>query len=122
MMPALRRRTFVFIGLSGDDANLDSLLVDVRDSHASLRENTAYWGVTFKKSPAQADPHWEPRGVFVKAVKDYDSDLPRILFAICQEAASSFIKSRGWELDEAVSPIVSSSRGAAKRLRPRRRM
>ena len=86
----MRRRTCLFIGLSGSDQNLDTLLNAVSDTHASREERTRYWGVTFS-TDVRNEPlrqQWQARNVFFKGVSDYDTDLPRFLFGICQEAAS----------------------------------
>lgn len=85
----MRRRTCLFIGLSGRDINLDSMLASTKDEHASGAENTAYWGVTFTTdTDAVTAGQWEARGVFTKVVGDYDRALPEFLFRICQDAAS----------------------------------
>jgi hypothetical protein len=89
MLTVLRRRTCLFIGLSGADNNLDSMLKECREQHASRDENTAYWGVTFSIDNHPVDSSiWEDRGVFYNRIADYDHDLPDFLFAICQKAAS----------------------------------
>lgn len=88
-LTVLRRRTCLFIGLSGADNNLDSMLKECRDQHASRAENTAYWGVTFSTADnAVASSIWQDRGVFYNKITDYVQDLPDFLFAICQKAAS----------------------------------
>ena len=89
----MRRRTCLFIGLSGSDKNLDTLLNAVAESHASREERTRYWGVTFS-TDRENDPlrqQWQARNVFFKSVSDYDTDLPKFLFGICQEAASLWV-------------------------------
>jgi len=85
----LRRRTCLFIGLSGRDDNLDSMLNECRDQHACRDNNTAYWGVTFSTaSDDVARKIWQARGVYYSKIADYEQDLPTFLFAICQHAAS----------------------------------
>ena len=88
VLTILRRRTCLFIGLSGADDNLDSLMTECREQHASLDENTAYWGITFSASDDDvARRLWQARGVFYNKIADYAQDLPDKLFAICQKAA-----------------------------------
>jgi hypothetical protein len=89
ILTILRRRTCLFVGLSGRDDNLDSMLQECRDQHASRGENAAYWGVAFSSTDDDvARRIWQNRGVFFNKVVDYDHDLPAFLFAICQKAAS----------------------------------
>lgn len=88
LLSIMRTHTCLFIGLSGDDPNLDSLLVACQPEHASLREHTAFWGVRFTDSNDAVEAgFWERRGVFCHAVSDYITALPNFLFLICQEAA-----------------------------------
>lgn len=88
LLPILRTHTCLFIGLSGDDANLDSLLIASKEKHAYHLDNTAFWGVRFT---IDNDPGrlliWKDRGIFTKVVSNYETDLPIFLFRICQKAA-----------------------------------
>lgn len=85
----LRRRTCLFIGLSGKDDDLDSMMNECRDQHACRDENSAYWGVTFSTSDNDvARKIWQRRGVYYNKIADYSHDLPDFLFAICQHAAA----------------------------------
>jgi hypothetical protein len=84
----LRTHTCLFIGLSGDCDNLLSLLQDAQTSHASLKHNSAYWGIAFTTAKSDPADIWEPNMVFRKVIANYESELPYILFSICQEAAS----------------------------------
>lgn len=83
----LRSHTCLFVGLSGDDDNLLSLLMECKDSHVSRKHNSAFWGITFATAAKDDADIWEKNGVYRKKIANYDVDLPRILFAICQEAA-----------------------------------
>lgn len=88
-MTIFRRRTCLFVGLSGEDPNLDSMLVEVQQRHASKLENTHYWGVKFStKDDAVERRVWQDRGVFYQIVTDYEHDMPAFIFEICQNAAS----------------------------------
>lgn len=88
LLSIMRRHTCLFIGLSGDDPNLDSLLCVCQPEHASQHEKTAFWGARFTTS---ADPvehgFWEKRGVYCKVLGDYENGLPDFVFSVCQEAA-----------------------------------
>jgi hypothetical protein len=89
LLAIMRSRTCLFIGLSGNDHNLNSLLTTCQPQHASFNENTLYWGVSFTTSSESIIINfWENRGVYCKTIGSYGADLPRFLFKICQQAAS----------------------------------
>jgi hypothetical protein len=89
LLSIMRSRTCLFIGLSGNDHNLNSLLMTCKPQHASLNENTLYWGVSFTTSTESiVTTFWEDRDIYCKTISDYDKDLPDFLFKICQQAAS----------------------------------
>ena len=81
----------LFIGLSGDDLRLDSLIVTTHDrkKHAYNPTAIGYWGVAFstKKDPASKNMR-ENRGIYLHTLNKYSDDLPQFLFEICQSAAS----------------------------------
>lgn len=80
----------VFIGLSGDDARLRSLLDSTRDSHpATVKDNSIYWGVrpTLKNSEEYDVQRWKRLGIVPRFIETY-SDLPAWLLSICQLAAT----------------------------------
>ena len=83
----LRTHTCLFVGLSGDDDNLLSMLIDAKEGHASQPHSSAFWGVTFTTKPKDDGNIWESNRVFRKVISDFKTDLPRLLFAVCQEAA-----------------------------------
>jgi hypothetical protein len=88
LLTTFRSHTCLFIGLSGTDDNLISLLQTCKPQHASRNENTAFWGITFTTSTDKAQATlWEQRGVYSKTISSYQTELPKILFEICQEAA-----------------------------------
>lgn len=88
VLSKLRTRTCLFIGLSGNDDNLDSFMFNIKKTHAAVSDATAFWGITFATddNPAQ-DVLWQERGVYRKQILDYKVALPNFLFGICQEAA-----------------------------------
>lgn len=88
LLTILRTHTCLFIGLSGDDPNLDSLLCSCKPQHASRGENTLFWGVRLSTSTDEIEANiWENRGIFCKIVSNYEQELPEIIFNICQRAA-----------------------------------
>ncbi len=74
--------------LSGKDLNLDALLQTCKDSHASLNNNTLFWGITFTTS---TEPYikrkWEDRGIYCLEIANYETVLPDFLFKICPKAS-----------------------------------
>ena len=85
----LRTHTCIFIGLSGDDLNLDSILLTCKQNHAGLESRTAFWGISFTTSPETfVKERWEARGVYCKRIDTYDV-IPDFLFKICQLATIS---------------------------------
>ena len=87
LLSTMRTHTCLFIGLSGDDDNLDSLLERCMNQHASRLDNSLFWGVAFSTSEGNGS-FWRRRKVFLKQVDDYDRALPQFLFQICQGAAA----------------------------------
>src|SRR5215213_1446730 len=64
MVTILRTHTCLFIGLSGDDVNLDSVLFDAKKGHAANDEGHLFWGVKFTdRDDAVERGNWEERGV-----------------------------------------------------------
>jgi hypothetical protein len=83
-----RSSTCLFIGLSGNDSNLTSLLDETNTSHPARLRGDIFWGVRF--SANASDPRrmtWENRGVFQQVVASHD-ELPTWLFEIAQKAAA----------------------------------
>lgn len=84
----LRTRTYIYIGLSGRDNHLQSLLSTLRDEHAIHDERLAYLGVRFAPGAASGDDIatlMEGWGVFTHPIADY-TDIPPFLFKVCQMA------------------------------------
>lgn len=81
-----RTRTCVLIGLSGDDPNLSSLLLRVKEQHASISSQTLFWAVVFTTDKGTAD-RWQDRGVYPVILTDY-KELPAKLFDITDAAIS----------------------------------
>jgi hypothetical protein len=84
----LRQHFCIFIGLSGNDDNLDSMLREVNEAHPAKVGQLPFWGLSF--TATAEDPMsriLSRRGIYLKRVNSFD-DLPEFLFAICREAAS----------------------------------
>jgi hypothetical protein len=87
LLGVLRSNTCIFIGISGNDQNLQSLIQEARDSHSNQNEHP-FWAVRLGKD--DNDPNklmWHNRGVFHHSLQDY-SNLPPWLFDVCQSAAA----------------------------------
>lgn len=82
MIGILRSTTCLFIGLSGDDANLTSMLVEVKKAHSSREP---YWGVRFGCDTK--GPTWSARGVYPLHLKNHD-ETPALILDICRRAAA----------------------------------
>jgi hypothetical protein len=88
ILSIFRSHTVLFVGLSGRDDNLDSFLHIAKQEHASLAEQSLFWGVTIDVLSQDSDRRlWQANGVFFMDVANYDDELPEVLFKICQEAA-----------------------------------
>lgn len=80
-------RTWLFIGLSGKDKNLGSLIDAAWEAHAVKGTRTRYWGIWFNDKPQEIDVgYWEERGIFTVKT-GYGEPLAKELFAIAQQAA-----------------------------------
>jgi hypothetical protein len=88
LMTIMRSHLCLFVGLSGSDPHLESLLSECRTEHASLAEGLAFWGLRFTDSSNLSwRTLWAERGVSTWVVTDYDRALPEFLLEICQRAA-----------------------------------
>lgn len=88
LMSILYRHTCLLIGLGVTDPHLDSLLFKAKNLNASNEHSTLYWAVNFARNPKPEDRKmWHDRGVYCWSVTDFETDLPRVLFDICQRAA-----------------------------------
>ncbi|WP_446809706.1 SIR2 family protein [Methylomonas sp. 2BW1-5-20] len=86
ILDVFRSHTCLFIGLSGHDKNLTSLLKKANDTHAKQQTGELFWGVRFSLAADPLSNSWESRGVFQYQVSGFDQ-IPKILFSICQRAA-----------------------------------
>lgn len=87
MLDIFRSHTCIFLGLSGDDPRLTSLMLTAKEQHRSRLDNHAFWGV--RAVASDTDPTndvWTARGVFCRSLGSY-SNIPDWLFNICRIAA-----------------------------------
>jgi hypothetical protein len=87
LLNMFQSNTCLFIGLSGQDRNLTSILSEVEKRHISKKTEHIFWGIRF--SDNIDDPYkiiWNERGIFQCTLSDY-KDLPSWLLDICQIAA-----------------------------------
>jgi len=88
MLSQMRTRTCLFVGVSGGDEHMDSLIVRCQETHASAVDGTRFWGVWYTNGQdAAAISSWRNRGVYPDVVGNDYEDLPKRLFGICQTAA-----------------------------------
>lgn len=86
-----RTHTFLYIGLSGTDIHLQSLVHDLKVNHAVTKDRVKYHGVRFVESAsvdkdrdlASEFKNW---GVYTHRLNSFSENLPRFLFSICQAA------------------------------------
>lgn len=78
--------TCIFIGLSGSDQNVSSLLLSAQEQHASKKLGYPNWAIRFSRPSDDMLDIWSKRGVHNVLVDDYAA-VPSLLFRICQLAA-----------------------------------
>jgi hypothetical protein len=80
--------TCLFLGLSGRDNNLKSVLTETKDNHVGMLDGDPLWGVRVSDNAADSmRTMWESRGVKHVALPSYDH-LPEWLLSIAQRAAT----------------------------------
>ena len=80
----------LFIGLSGEDQRLRSLLAAVKSRHPAIeRDGGKYWGVRpTLRTDAEADvAEWTGHGIAPRYLDSY-VDFPAWILSICQKAAA----------------------------------
>lgn len=84
----MRTHTVIYIGLSGADLHLQSLLAPLSEFHAIQNDRIAYHGVRFGLKFNAGDDvsvNMEKWGVYTHLIDQYDQIAP-FLFKICQDA------------------------------------
>jgi len=80
----------IFIGLSGDDDSLTSLLLEANQNHVLTQNKSPYWGVCFQGSENEmTELNWGEHRVFVNQVDYKKNEIAKFLFSVCQKAANS---------------------------------
>jgi len=79
--------TCLFIGLSGKDLDLDSIIHNTIGNHKSIQSNYPYWGVSFVSDDNEKNK-WKERKIFPYKIKSDFSDLPDFLITIAQCVAN----------------------------------
>jgi hypothetical protein len=86
----MRSTTPVFLGLSGSDPNLTSMLTEVQNDHPS-KGTDHYWGVRLTAKGDTNSSTWEERGIRSFECADFDH-IPSLLMEVCRQAAESRVK------------------------------
>lgn len=69
----LRTNTCIFIGLSGNDENMERFLKDTKMKHANIKNKDLFWGVAFLKDPtAEILEKWENWGIYPIQIPNFD--------------------------------------------------
>ena len=92
LIDIMQSRTCIFLGLSGADTNLTSILKEVNATHPAKSRGDCFWGVRF--SDDDNDPYksmWETRGVYQITLENYDK-VHDFILTICQIAATKYRK------------------------------
>jgi hypothetical protein len=88
MEVAMGANVCLFVGLGRDDTHLKELVERTKSKHAFVRAKDGYWGVVLRAKPKPEEVRdWRQYDIHVEVLKDYDRDLPSVLFSVCQEAA-----------------------------------
>lgn len=81
--------TPIFLGLSGEDQRLRTMLTDLRDRHVGTGDGHRYWGV--RPCPLTEDEfvvdRWKKMGIAPRFLKSYD-EIPSWILSICQKSAN----------------------------------
>ena len=78
----------LFVGLGRDDIHLKQLVERTASRHAFVRAKDGFWGIVLRAKPSAEEVRdWRQYDIHVESLRDYDTDLPSLLFGICQEAA-----------------------------------
>ena len=90
MHATLSGTTAVFVGLSGDDLRLRSVLEQVKESHVATKSGHAYWAVraTLKTEDDTRVEMWRELGVAPRFLDAY-ADIPAWLLGICRQSAAT---------------------------------
>lgn len=82
----LRTHFCIYIGLSGEDDNLDRMLHSIKTKHIATKEGSIYMGLVFKKKNDESTL-WKKRKIFPFEVNNFEKEIPKFLLNVCQTAA-----------------------------------
>lgn len=82
----LRSTTPIFVGLSGQDANLTSMLTETHKLHPNASRDQ-YWGVRFSVNGDSNGSTWRNRGIYSMELGSYD-EIPSLILNMCRHAAA----------------------------------
>jgi hypothetical protein len=88
MEVAMQAHICLFIGLGRDDIHLKRLVSQTAKKHAFSPAKDGYWGIVLRANPEQEEIRdWGQYHIHVEPLANYNTDLPSLLFAVCQKAA-----------------------------------
>lgn len=93
LLALLQSSTPLFIGLSGNDQNLTSVLAQVKDSHVSLSTGRPYWGIRLCTKSDNNIDLWKNRGVWCETFETFD-EIPDYLMSVCARSADLLIEEK----------------------------
>jgi len=93
LLGLLQSSTPLFIGLSGEDPNLRSVLAEVKETHVSRTLGHPFWGVRLCANDDANVSTWENRAVWCERVENYKA-IPKLLMSICKRSAEFMTKSK----------------------------
>jgi hypothetical protein len=89
LVDLMSSHTCLFIGSSGSDSNLTSMMAQVNERHSGRGQGHPFWGVRVADPGDIKGPVWKARGIVQRTLASY-ADLPEWLASICQRAASFY--------------------------------
>jgi hypothetical protein len=88
MEVAMQSHICLFIGLGRDDTHLKALVAKTAEKHAFSAAKDGFWGVVLRaKARKEEVRDWKQYDVHVENLANYGTDLPNLLFSVCQMAA-----------------------------------
>jgi len=89
MEVAMQAHICLFIGLGRDDRHLKQLVAETAKKHAFSPAKDGFWGIVLRAKPSAEEVlEWKQYHVHVEPLADYHTDLPSVLFSVCQNAAN----------------------------------
>lgn len=82
ILEVLRRHVVIFLGVSGTDERLMSLIGRAWEHHSYNVANCPFFGVRLDAGNETQFLKWNERGVFVREIKDFDNEIADFLYDI----------------------------------------